>query len=343
MADVGGTIPEPDGTKVGIIRRGAGRYRKPLTSLRWCDLKELFGASFAEWNRHNAPRLGASVAFYTLLSLAPLLLVAISIAGLIFGKQAAASDLVYQVENLAGKTDAKAVQAGARAVQSLLEGARNTTQGVMATIFGFITLLFGASGMLVELHDALNTIWEVPPPKLTSNWERIATFVRQRLFSFALVLAAGFVLLISLAVNAWITGLGAFSAAALPARELILHAVNTAIFFLIITGLFAAMYKILPDVHLEWRDVVLGGAVGSALFTLGRLVIGLYLGRAGFVSMYGAAASLVVFILWVYYSSQIFFLGAEFTKVFANRYGSRPNPHPEDMFVQRAGGSEPSS
>jgi membrane protein len=269
--------------------------------------------------------------------------VTVSIAGLIFGKQAAVSDLVYQVQDLAGKTDAKAVQAGAKAVQSLLQGARNTTQGVIATVFGLITLFFGASGVLVELHDALNTIWEVPPPKLTSYWERIASFVRQRLFSFALLLAAGFLLLVSLAVNAWIIGLGAVTVAPLPARGLILQAVNTATFFLVITVLFAAIYKILPDVHLEWRDVVLGGAVASALFTIGKLVIGLYLGRASLVSMYGAAASLVVFMLWVYYSSQIFFLGAEFTKVFANRYGSQPNLHPDGIFVQKNGGSEPST
>jgi membrane protein len=189
--------------------------------------------------------------------------------------------------------------------------------------------LFGASGVLVELHDALNTIWEVPPPKPTNNWERIARFVRERLYSFALVLAAGFLVLVSLVVNAWIVGLGAVSIAALPARGLILQAVNTTIFFLIITGLFAAIYKILPDVPLEWRDVTLGGAVASAMFTIGKVIIGLYLGRAGLVSMYGAAASLVVFMLWVYYSSQIFFLGAEFTKIFANRYGSHSNRHPK--------------
>ena len=157
------------------------------------------------------------------------------------------------------------------------------------------------------------------------------------------MLAIGFLLLISLVLNAWIAALGAVSAAALPAHEAILHVLNSAISFVIITGLFAAIYKIMPDVRTEWRDVVLGGAVTSALFTIGKLVIGLYLGRASLVSMYGAAASLVVFMLWVYYSSQIFFLGAEFTKVFANRYGSQPNLHPDGIFVQKNGGSEPST
>jgi membrane protein len=287
--------------------------------------------------------IGASLAFYTLLSLAPLPLVALSIAGLIFGKHVAVSELVYRVQDLARQTHANAVQAGAKAVQALLEGTRNTTQGVIATIFGFITLSFAASGVLVELHDAVNTIWEVPPRKLTSNWERIASFVRERLFSFALVLATGCLLLVSLALNAWIARLGAVSTAALPAHEVILHAVNSAIFFVIITGLFAAIYKILPDVHVEWRDVVLGGAVTSALFSVGKLVIALYLGRASFASTYGAAASVIVFLIWVYYSSQIFFLGAEFTKTFANRYGSRPNRNPDGMFVQttRTSGPDP--
>jgi membrane protein len=155
MADMGKIILEPSGTEVQTAAGGARRYRKPLKSFRWCDIRALLGASFAEWSRHKAPRLGASVAFYTLLSLAPLLLVAVSIAGLAFGQQAAVGDLVYQVQDLAGP-------AGATAVQALLEGARNTTHGVIATIIGLITLLFGASGVLIELHDALNTIWEVP-------------------------------------------------------------------------------------------------------------------------------------------------------------------------------------
>jgi membrane protein len=336
MAEMGKIILEPGGTEVQTAAGGARRYRKPLKSFRWCDIKALLGDSFSEWSRHKAPRLGASVAFYTLLSLAPLLLVAVSIAGLAFGQQAAVGDLVYQVQDLAGP-------AGAKAVQALLEGARNTAHGVIATIIGLITLLFGASGVLIELHDALNTIWEVPTPELKGNWERIGSFIKERLFSFALVLAIGFLLLISLVLNAWIAALGAVSTAALPAHEAGLHVLNSAISFVIITGLFAAIYKIMPDVRTEWRDVVLGGAVTSALFTIGKLVIGLYLGRASFASTYGAAASIVVFIIWVYYSSQIFFLGAEFTKIFANRYGSQPSRNPEGMVVQTTGTSKPDS
>lgn len=321
------TILEPAGTEVQTGAGGARRYRKPLKSFRWCDIQAMLGDSFAEWNRQKAPRLGASLAFYTLLSLTPLLLVAVSIIGLVFGPKAAESDLVQQVGQLAGS-------AGAKGIQAVLEGARNTTHGIIATSVGVLTLLFGASGVLIELRDALNTIWEVPTPQLKGNLQRITSFVKERLFSFALVLAIGFLLLVSLAVNAWIAALGAFSSSILPAHEVILHALNFIASFVVTTALFAAIYKVVPDVRLEWNDVILGGAVTALLFDVGKLIIGLYLGHASFASTYGAAASIVVFIVWVYYSSQVFFLGAEFTKVFANRHGSQPSRNPEGMVVE---------
>ena len=317
---------EPSGTEVQTAAGGARRYRKPLRSLRWCDVQALLSESFSGWIKHKAPRLGASLAFYTLLSITPLLLIAVSVAGMVFGHKAAESDLVWQIQDLAGP-------AGARAIEALLEGSRNTTHGIIATLVGVLTLLFGASGVLIELRDALNTIWEVPTPELKGNFERIMSFVKERLFSFALVLAIGFLLLVSLALNAWIAALGSASASVLPTYEPVLHVLNLIVSLLVSTGLFAAIYKVMPDVRLEWRDVLLGGAVTSLLFSAGKLVIGLYLGKAGFASTYGAAASLVVFIVWVYYSGQIFFLGAEFTKAFANRYGSQPNRNPEGMVV----------
>ncbi len=326
-------ILEPGGSEVQTAAGGARHYRKPLTSFHWCEIKSLFDDAVGEWTRHKAPRLGASLAFYTLLSLTPLLLVAVSIAGLAFGQKLAESDLVYQVQTLIGP-------AGAKAVQALLEGARNTTHGIIATIIGLVTLLFGASGVLIELRDALNTIWEVPTPAPKGNLQRIAGFIKERLFSFALVLSIGFLLLISLVVNAWISALGAFYIAALPANEAILHVLNFLISFIIVAGLFAAIYKVMPDVRLEWRDVLLGGGVTSVMFTVGKLVIGIYIGRAGFASTYGAAASIVAFIVWVYYSSQIFFLGAEFTKSFANRYGSRLAVHSEVILVDKDGGAK---
>jgi membrane protein len=306
-------ILDPGGNELEAAA-GVGR-RKPLRSLRWRDVKSIFSASFAEWNKHKAPRLGASLAFYTLLSLAPLLLVLVSIVGIVLGQQAAEADIISQVRSLVGST-------GAKAVEALIEGSRNTTDGIIATVFGVLTLSFGASGVLIELRDALNTIWEVPAPEL-SGWKWIYGSVKERLFSFALVLAIGFVLIVSLAISTWISAVGAWSASVLPAHEAILQVLNFIVSFLIITGLFSAIYKFVPDIRLEWRDVIFGGAVTSLLFTLGKLALGAYLGKASFASTYGAAASIVALIVWVYYSGQIFFMGAEFTKIFANRYGSQ--------------------
>ncbi|MBV9180345.1 MAG: YihY/virulence factor BrkB family protein [Acidobacteria bacterium] len=316
-------ILEPNGTEVATAAGGARRYRKPLASIRWCDIKALLGESLNGWTKHNATRLGASLAFYTLLSLAPLLLVVISIVGLVFGRDAAEHDIVAQVQMLAGSPAAKAVQA-------FMQGSKNTTHGIITTIIGVLTLLFGASGVLIELRDALNTIWEVPTRNLT-GFAKITSFVKERLFSFAIVLAIGFLLVVSLAVSAWISALGAMSASVFPAEEAVLHIVNLVISFFVVTGLFAAIYKVMPEVSIEWRDVILGGAVTSLLFTIGKFGLGLYLGKASFVSTYGAAASIVILVIWIYYSGQIFFLGAEFTKSFANRYGSQPKLHPEGI------------
>jgi membrane protein len=315
-------IHEPGGTEVATAAGGAQRYHRPLKSVRWRDLKALLAESFGAWSKHKAPRLGASLAFYTLLSLAPLLLILISVVGLVLGHQAAEKDVVAQIQALVGSQ-------GAKAAEALIEGSQNTTHGIMATVFGLLTLLFGASGVMIELRDALNTIWEVPTPEL-SGFKMISSFVKERLFSFTLVLAIGFILVVSLALSAWIAALGAWSASILPAHEAILHILNFVVSFAIITGLFSAIYRFLPDVRMEWRDVMLGGAVTSLLFTLGKLALGIYLGKASFASTYGAAASIVILIVWVYYSAQIFFLGAEFTKTFANCYGSQPSRQPAD-------------
>jgi membrane protein len=302
------------------VQTGRVGDRKPITSIRWRDLERLCGETFIEWNRHKGPRLGAALAFYTLLSLTPLLLVVVGIGGLIFGQHAAQAQIVWQVNNLVGDE-------GAKAIQAVLDGSRNTTHGILATLLGLVTLLFGASAVLIELRDALNTLWEVPPSQVT-GLRNIAVFLKERLFSFAIVLSIGFLLLVSLVISAWLAALGTFSSHLLPVPEALLHAANAFVSFLVITGLFAAIYKVMPDARIEWWDVLLGAAVTSLLFTIGKLLIGLYLGKASFASTYGAAGSIVIFIVWVYYSAQIFFMGAEFTKVFADRYGSsRQIPH----------------
>jgi membrane protein len=270
--------------------------------------------------------LGAALAFYTLLSLTPLLLVVISIVGLVFGRISAEHQIVQQIRLLVGSQAAGASEA-------LLKGARNTTHGVIATVIGSVTLLFGASGVLIELRDALNTIWEVPSVPL-SGVKKVMSFAKERLFSFAIVLSIGFLLVVSLAISAWIAALGALSSALLPAPEMALQVLNALISFVVITGLCAAIYKLLPDVVIQWRDVILGGIATSLLFTVGKLVLALYLGKASFASTYGAFASVVVLVLWVYYSGQIFFFGAELTRSFANRYGSHPSLHPEPLVIR---------
>jgi len=320
------TILEPGGAEVATAAGGARRYRKPLQKFRWRDVRDILEDSVEEWSKHNAPRLGAALSFYTLLSLAPLLLVTVSMAGMIVGREAAIAGLISQIHTLSGEE-------ASRAAEALLANPRSTAHGILATIIGLITLLFGASGVMVELRDALNFIWDVPSPEL-SGIKRAWGFVRDRLFSFALVLAVGFLLVVSLAVSAWIAALGALSAQYLPANEALLHVANLILSVAVITALFAAIYKFVPNASIEWRDVALGGAVTSGLFSLGKLALGIYLGKAAFASAYGAAASVVVLIVWVYYSAQIFFLGAEFTHVFANRHGSRPSQHPRGMVIE---------
>jgi membrane protein len=318
-------VLEPSGTEVTTAAGGARRYRKPLHRFRWADLKCILSDSFSQWSDHNATRLGAALSFYTLFSLAPLLLVLVSVASLAVGRQAAEAGVEQQLRTLIG-------QQAARAAQSLLASPHSESHGILGTVFGVLTLLFGASGVMVELRDDLNFIWDVRTPQL-SGINKIFSFIKDRLFSFALVLAVGFLLVVSLAVSAWIAALGAFSESLHIGHEVLLDAANFVASFLVITLLFAAIYKFVPDTRIEWRDVALGGAVTSVLFTIGKLALGIYLGKATFASAYGAAASVVVLIVWVYYSAQIFFLGAEFTHVFAKTYGSEPAKHPSGRHI----------
>lgn len=316
-------VLEAQGTEVKTPAGGARWYRKPLHRVRWRDIRSLLGESFEQWQRHNATRLGASLAFYALLSLAPLLLVLISIVGLVFGHGTAQRATVEQVRSLVGP-------AAGNALAVFLRGSRNTTHGIVATAFGIGTLLFSASGVVTELRDALNTIWDVPQRDLT-GMKLVTGFIKRRLFSFAIVMGVGFLLIVSLAVNTWINALGTLVPSFSGFETTVLDLASSVFSFVVITGLFAAIYKVMPDVRIEWRDVILGSTVTSLLFTIGKQILGLYLGRASYRSTYGAAASIVVLIAWVYYSGQIFFLGAEFTRAFARRYGSHRGKKPQDM------------
>ncbi len=255
------------------------------------------------------------MAFYTLLSLTPLFVIIVTVAGLAYGTAAAQGQLAWQLRELIGPE-------GAQALQALAQGVQKPATGVIAAGFGLALLMFGASSVVVELRDALNTIWRVPGAGSGSGFEGIVQLVRDRFYSFALVIGAGLLLVASLAVNTWIAMLGTFLGPVATEPGFMTRIAAFLASFLVTTVLFGAIYRALPDVHLEWRDVAVGALVTSLLFSAGNQLIGLYLGRAGLGSAYGAAGSLVVVLVWVYYGAQVFFLGAEFTKVYSRTFGS---------------------
>lgn len=278
------------------------------------EVRSLIIESVSAWNKHNAPHLGAALAFWALLSFLPLLLVIIAIAGLVFGHHAAEQGLIEEIRILIGAERAKIFEA-------LLNGAQNKAEGVVATLVGMLTLVFGATGVLVELRSAMNTIWEVAPRQMSTSQE-IKSYLKERLWSVALVIGMSIFLTGSVLLGTWISAAGHYYSAMLPTSELLMHVLNIGLSFAALTVFFCATYKIVPEVPIEWWDVMLGAVVTALLFTPGNLLLGLYLGRASFSSTYGAAASAIVLAVWVYYSSQVFFLGAEFTRAFARRYGS---------------------
>ncbi len=272
--------------------------------------------TFNQWWDDNVSRLSAALAYYTLFSLAPLVMIAVAVAGLVFGREAASGELYAQIQRLAGSE-------GARAVQSIVESANKPGTGVTAIAAGVVTLLAGASGAFVALQDALNTIWGVRPRPEESS---LRGFVRARLLLFAMVLGIGFLLLVSLVITAALAFLGKYMATLLPLPSAVFHGLNVAVSLAVITTLFALIFKVLPDAQFPWREVWVGAAMTAALFIAGELLIGLYLGRGSVGSTFGAAASLVVVLVWVYYSAQVLLFGAEFTQVYVNKFGSGSRP-----------------
>lgn len=284
--------------------------------MRVPSIIRMFGTAISAWLADSAPRLGASLAYYTLFSLAPILLVVIAIAGFAFGEEAVQGRIVSQIDQLVGTE-------GATAVQALLQGAGRDEAGVLATVLGTITFLLATTGAFLELQFALNRVWRVQPKPGIS----IRAMLLDRLRSFGIVIAIGFLLLVSLAVSAALAALGDVIGRA-PGLPAIWVAVNTVIGFGVVAALFALLFKYLPDVELRWRDVWVGAVVTALLFTAGKQLIGLYLGKSATASSYGAAGSVVVLLLWVYYTSQVVLLGAEFTRVYTRRNRTTPPPQP---------------
>jgi membrane protein len=292
-------------------------------------LWSLLGETFFEWYEDRAARLGAALAYYTVFALAPGLILIIALAGLLLGKEAAQGQIISEVQDLAG-------EAGAKAVLAAIESARNAGGSLLATGLGVVTLLFGLWGVFGELQDALNTIWGVT----TRPGRGVIGVIKQRFWSFTVVVGIGFLLLVSLAASAWLAALGKFFSRLLPLPVALMETTNALLSFVVITFMFAVIYKLLPDVTIAWRNVWTGAAVTAVLFTIGKTLIGLYLGRSSVASVYGAAGSLIVLLLWVYYSAQLVFFGAEFTKVYSRRFGAPSmTPRVDVPAASRAGGS----
>lgn len=299
-------------------------------------IKKIFAliqATFADWQEDHAARLAAALAYYTTFSLVPTLVIVITLAGL-FGRSGIVQEqILWQLESMLGRE-------GRLFVENMLLTASKPASGLAATVIGVFTLLFGAMGVFGELQNSLNTIWEVRPKPLKGLGKNLKRLVLQRLLSFTMILGIGFLLLVSLVVNAAITALATYVNGILPLPAIVLHLLNFVVSLVIITLLFAMMFKILPDAKMAWRDVWLGAGITALLFTIGRVVIAQYLGTVGIGSAFGAAGSLVVILVWIYYSAQILFLGAEFTQVYANRYGTpiMPDKHALPLTDEKATG-----
>jgi membrane protein len=284
----------------------------------------------SNWMEDHAPTLGAALAYYTIFSLAPLLIIAIGIAGLVFGREAAQGQIFDQLRSLLG-------DAGGKAMQDMVQNATaKPTTGLVATVIGVVTLLFGASGVFGQLQTSLNTIWGVQP----KPGRGVLGILRDRFLSFGFILVVGFLLLVSLLLTAMIAIVGQWFGGMSLGMEALAHILNLVLSLAVITLLFAMIFKFLPDARIAWRDVWIGALITAALFTAGKFALGLYLGKSGVASTYGAAGSLIVLLLWIYYSAQILFFGAEFTKAYAHRSGSAV--HPTDNAVAVPKHSPPS-
>jgi len=269
-------------------------------------MPRLFGAALRAWWDDDVMRLGASLAFYTLFAIAPVLLVATAIAGVVFDAEAVRGEIVAQLDSLVGRV-------GALAVQSLLEGATQRRVGVVATALGIIGFVVAATGAFLELQAALNSIWRVKSPLRP----HLRAFLLDRLRSFGLVVAIGFLLMVSLAVTAALAALNGWLSSHSTSIPLVWSGASVLVSLLVTTALFALLYRVLPDIHLLWRDVTTGAFMTAVLFTIGQQLIGLYLGQSSLVASFGAAGSVMILLLWVYYSCQVLLLGAEFTRVYS--------------------------
>jgi membrane protein len=281
--------------------------------MSWRIIWSLLKETVEEWQRDRVDQMAAALAYYTLFSIAPLLVIAVAVAGAVFGQEAARGEIVAQIQGLLGK-------AGAEVVQTALANTQNPQagSGILPSVISTLALLFGASGVFIQLQDSLNAVWNVEP----SPQAGVKAVVRKRIFSFAMVITIGFILMVSLVVSAVLAGISTFTNQLFPALEVFWKFFNVGISLGVFTLLFALIYKYLPDINIAWRDVLVGALFTSILFSIGKELLGFYLGNGSFGSAYGAAGSVVTVLAWIYYSVQIMLFGAEFTQVYTRKYGS---------------------
>jgi membrane protein len=279
------------------------------------NLWRLLRQTFADWSEDKAPELGAALAFYTALSIAPLLVILLGVAAFFLGDDAATGQLMSEMASMVGEE-------GAGAIDDMIKSANKPTEGAIATTLSVITLLFGASGVFGQLQSSMNTIWEVQPKPGRGLWG----FIRDRFLSITMVLGLAFLLLVSMIISAGLAAMGQVFHELPESLRWLAQGFHLSVSIIVLTLLFAMMFKYLPDVKIGWRDVILGAFMTAVLFTIGKFAIGMYLGHSSMASSYGVAGSFVVLLVWVYYSAQILFFGAEFTQVYANKFGSRIVP-----------------
>ncbi|XWK89563.1 MAG: YihY/virulence factor BrkB family protein [Phormidium sp.] len=288
---------------------------KKIKRLNLWTIWQLLKQTFDEWNEDKASRLAAALAYYTIFSIAPLLVIVIAIAGLVFGEEAARGEIVTQIQGLVGRS-------GAEVIETAIQNANQPATGRIASLISIGALLFGAIGVFAQLQDSLNTIWEVQPKPNRP----LKGFVQRNLLSFSMVLGIGFLLLVSLLLSATLSAISTYFSHLVPGFDVLWQVINFVVGFGVTTFLFAMIFKFLPNVHITWGDVWIGAIITSLLFSIGRFLLGWYLGNGSFGSTYGAAGSLIIILAWVYYAAQILFFGAEFTQVYARSFGSQIMP-----------------
>lgn len=300
--------------------------RRPM---RPGDYFDLTRNSIRAWQEDYASSLGAAIAFYTAFSIAPLMIIIIAVAGFVWGEDAVRGELIHQLGDIVGRDAAAGIQA-------LIRNADQPSQGLTATLVSAGVLIWGSTRVFAELQSALDRIWEVPRAQSSQGiWRTI----RARLLSFGLVLGLAFLLLVSLVVSTGLAALGQWAGSFFPGMEAVLQLANTLITFGITTVLFAMIFKFMPQAAIAWRDVWIGALVTAALFEIGKLLIGMYVGKSASVSVLAAAGSLIILLIWVYYAAQVFLLGAEFTWIYARHYGSHRERDPDSNSADSRGGS----